>query len=134
MSTKKTPTTVKNEARKDGFNLLKNALITALGEENVFVIGDSEVAYPIGTAPTGETIYATSSPTVKDYCERKTNTKTITAFSIEKAVSDYEKVIEKREETARVNAENKAKKIERDKKAREKAKAEKEKAKAEKEG
>jgi hypothetical protein len=127
MSTKKTPTTVKNEARKDGFNLLKNALVTALGEENIFVIGDSEIAYPIGNAPTGETIYATSSPTVKDYCERKTKTKTITAFDVEKAVNDYKKTIEDREEKARINAENKAKKIERDKKAREKAKAEKEK-------
>jgi ribosomal protein S7 len=127
MAKQKTPTVVKNETRKIAFEMLKNAMETICGKENVYVIGDSEIAYPVGTAPTGETIYAVSNPTIKDYCDRKTQTKTIKAFSVEKAVKDYEETIKKREENEKIAQENKAKKIERDNKAREKQKAERKK-------
>jgi hypothetical protein len=122
MAKQKTPTVVKNENRKIAFEMLKTAMETICGKENVYVIGDSEIAYPVGIAPTGETIYAVSNPTIKDYCDRKTQTKTIKAFSVEKAVKDYEETIKERENKAKTIAENKAKKIERDNKAREKKK------------
>lgn len=120
---KLSPTTVKNEARKEFFGIMKELFD---GYE-VHVIGDSELAIKIGNAPTGESIYATLSPTVKDYCERKTKTKTIHAFDVHATASAYSQTLDKRAEKSAENAQRKAAKIERDTAARERIKAEREK-------
>ena len=131
----KTPTTVKNETRTAVFETMRVALATAYGAENVFRIGDTEVAVKVGNAPTGEPIYATFAPTVKDYTDRTTKNKTIKAFDLTAEVAAYEETLAKRKAKAEETAERKAKKIETDKARREanaKAKAEHAKAKADK--
>lgn len=125
-NTTKTPTTIKNEARGKAFTRMMAMYVTEYGEENVKQTGDSEIAVAIDTAPTGEKIWATFSPTVKDYCERKTRTKTIFAYDVDAAATKYAQTVTAREQTAAEDAEKKAAKIERDKAAREKRKAERE--------
>jgi hypothetical protein len=131
----KTPTTVKNEIRTAVFETMRVALATAYGAENVFRIGDTEVAVKVGNAPSGEPIYATFAPTVKDYTNRTTNTKTIKAFDLTAEVNAYERKVAERDTKAAEAAEKKAAKVEADKARREanaKAKAEHAKAKADK--
>ena len=124
-----TPTTVKNTVRNDTFSRMVEIFGNAYGTENVFRIGDSELAVCVAKAPTGEPIYATFSPTVKDYCDRKTNTKTIKAFNLTAEIAGYENKCTGRIEKAEANAKRKTEKIARDTAARAKAKAEREKAK-----
>ena len=130
----KTPTTVKNEIRTAVFETMRVALATAYGAENVFRIGDTEVAVKVGNAPSGEPIYATFAPTIKDYTDRTTKTKTIKAFDLTAEVNAYNATLDKRAKEAEETAERKAKQIAEDKARREanaKAKAE-QKAKREK--
>lgn len=124
-NTTKTPTTVKNETRTDVFTRMCEIFSEAYGETNVHRIGDSEIAVCVATAPTGEPIFATFSPTVKDYCDRTTKTKTVKAFDLTAAVTEYENKCSKREADAVARAEAKKAKIAKDKALREKRKAEK---------
>lgn len=127
MAKVKTPTTIKNEVRAEAFEGLRVALSNVYGAENVFRIGDTEVAVKVAISPDDEPIYATFSPTVKDYRDRQTKTKVIKAFDLTAEVNAYEKTLAERKEKAEENAERKAKKIEADKARREataKAKAE----------
>lgn len=128
----KTPTTVKNEVRKESFEVMKVIYSDFYGQENVFVTGDSELSIKARNAPTGEPIYFTVSPTVKDYCDRTTKSKTVKAYDINKAVAEYNSKVTTREEKAEEAKVRKEAKIKRDTEAREKAKAEREKAKEEK--
>lgn len=135
MANTATPTTVKNETRAEVFEVLCNALAQVYGLENVHKIGDTEIAVEVAKAPTGEPIYATFSPTIKDYCDRVTKTKTIKAFNLTAECNAYSKVLISRKEKVEKTAENKSKKIAADKARREanaKAKAEHAKLKAEK--
>lgn len=122
----KTPTTIKNGVRAQTFAKLYQILGEEYGFTKIFRVGDSEIAVEVATAPTGEPIYATFSPTVKDYCERKTKTKTIDAYNPFTHCQEYDEVVKKREND-KIKAEHKKKeKIARDKAAREKKKMEKE--------
>lgn len=123
-----TPTTIKNEARAKAFAELLAMCISRYGtdEGEVVIIGDSEIAVHIDNAPTGESIYEVLSPTIKDYCDRKTKTKTIKAFDVMEERAKFSKLLEERAEKAEQAKINKAKKIERDRKAREKRQKERE--------
>ena len=127
MAKVKSPTTIKNEVRTEVFEVLRVALAEVYGTENIHRIGDTEVAVKVAEAPTGEPIYATFSPTIKDYCDRQTKTKTIKAFDLTAEVNTYKTTLEKRaKEEAEAKA-KKAEKIAKDKAQREanaKAKAE----------
>ena len=116
MAKNPTPTTIKNKARINAVELLKTAF------PNYVQVGDSEIAIPIDTAPTGETIYATISPTVKDYCERKTPNKVIPAYDPTAENWKWQKHVANIAEKAEQAKKDKAEKIERDRKAREKRK------------
>lgn len=126
---KKTPTTVKNEVRTNVFQSLKEVMAEKYGVDNVFIIGDTEIAVNVATSPDGEPIFATFSPTIKDYCDRKTPKKVIPKFDIGAAVNAFQETLDKRKENAALALEKKAKKIERDKAAREKARIAREKRK-----
>lgn len=111
-----TPTTIKANARVKAVSMLKNLF------PDHIQVGDSEIAIPIDTAPTGETIYATISPTVKDYCERKTPNKTIPAYNPTAEKEKWERHNAQKAENAEQDKKTKAEKIERDRKARERRK------------
>lgn len=132
MATTKTPTTVKNEIRTAFFAEMCALFAEKYGE--VVKIGDSEVAIRVGTAPTGEPVWATLSPTVKDYCVRQTKTKTVKPFDPVSAGFAYAEKVQNREIKAEEAAKAKAEKIARDKALREKRKAEREAKKAEGKG
>lgn len=128
-----TPTTVRNAARVKAFTQMTEAFSAVYGAENVYRIGDSEIAVKVDTAPTGEPIFATYSPTVKDYCDRETKTKTIKAYNVTAEAEAYAAKVAEREAKAAESAEKKAAKVAADKARREanaKAKAEHAKAKA----
>jgi hypothetical protein len=124
----KTPTTIKNEARGLAFKTMVEIFRQHYGEDLVFIIGDSEIAVQVDTSPDGEPIYATFSPTVKDYCDRKTKTKTIKAYNVNEAAAQYVNKVNEREIKAEENKAKKEAKIKRDKELREQRKAEREKA------
>lgn len=129
-----TPTTVKNQVRAECFEGLKLALSQVYGADNIYQIGDTEIAVKVGISPDDKPIYATFSPIVKDYCDRTTKTKTIKAFDLTAEVNAYNATLDKRAKEAEETAERKTKKIAEDKARREataKAKAE-QKAKREK--
>lgn len=129
-----TPTTVKNQVRAECFEGLKLALSQVYGADNVYQIGDTEIAVKVGISPDDKPIYATFSPIVKDYCDRTTKTKTIKAFDLTAEINAYNATLDKRAKEAEETAERKTKKIAEDKARREataKAKAE-QKAKREK--
>ena len=135
MTNIKTPTTIKNEARVAAFEALRVALAEVYGAENVFRVGDTEVAVKVADAPSGEPIYATFAPTVKDFVDRATKTKTVKAYDLTAEVEAYEAKVKGREVKAAEAAEKKAVKVAADKARREataKAKAERAKAKADK--
>lgn len=128
-----TPTTVKNNARVKAFDFMVEIFNQAYGLDKVHRIGDTEIAVEIDTAPTGEPIYALYSPTVKDYCDRTTKSKTIKAFDLTAEVNAYNALITKRETDKAEALTKKNEKIKADKARREanaKAKAEHAKAKA----
>ena len=116
MAKNPTPTTIKANARAKAVSMLKDLF------PNHIQVGDSEIAIPIDTAPTGEIIYATISPTVKDYCERKTPNKIIPAYNPTAEKEKWERHNAQKAENAEQTKKTKAEKIERDKKAREKRK------------
>lgn len=122
-----TITTQKNITRaktvKEMIEIFKNHY----GAENVYIIGDSEIAVKVDEAENKEPIYATFSPTVKDYADRKTPKKTILKFNAPALADDWKNTLKQREIKAVEAAEKKRKKIEFDKKMREKRKAEREK-------
>lgn len=124
-----TPTTVKNNVRSETFAQMVEIFSSKYSENKVYRVGDTEIAVEVATAPTGEPIFATFSPTIKDYCDRKTNTKTIKAYDVAANVKAYENTCANRVIKAEVAAKAKAEKIARDKTARAKAKTEREKAK-----
>ena len=133
MAKVKSPITIKNEIRTTTFETMQIALGKAYGANNIYRIGDTEIAVKVAEAPTGEPIYATFSPTIKDYCDRQTKTKVIKAFDLTAEVAAYEKTLTERKAKAEESAERKTKKIESDKAKREataKAKAEHAKRKA----
>lgn len=128
----KTPTTVKNETRVLAFNAMVEAFTAIYGEDKVFRIGDTEIAVCVNTAPTGEPIYAVYSPTIKDYCDRQTPTKTVKAFDVTEAVEKHKNTVAERDKKAAVALANKTIKKAQDEarreanaKARAKAKAKK---------
>lgn len=121
----KTPTTVKNETRQIAFSTMVEIFTSHYGRENVFITGDSEIAVKVNTAPTGEPIYATYSPTVKDYCDRTTKTKTIKAFNANEVAVQFANKVNEREVKAEEIKQKKEAKIKRDKELREQKKREK---------
>lgn len=128
-----TPTTVKNNARVKAFDLMVEMFGQAYGLDKVHRIGDTEIAVEIDTAPTGEPIYAVYSPTVKDYCDRTTKTKTIKAYDLTAEVNAYNALLAKREADKAEALTKKTAKVAKDKARREanaKAKAEHAKVKA----
>lgn len=130
---KVTPTTVKNQVRPECFEGLKLALSQVYGADNVYQIGDTEIAVKVGISPDDKPIYATFSPVVKDYCDRQTRTKTIKAFDLTAEVNAYKALLDKRETDKAEALAKKNAKIEADKAKREataKAKAEHAKVKA----
>lgn len=119
MAITKTPVQIMNAVRPSAFETLVKALTAVYGGDNVFRVGDSEVAVKVDVSPDNEPIYATYSPTIKNYTTRTTKTKTMTAYDAPAMAEKYRELMKKRTEEAAKNAEIKAKKQERDKKARE---------------
>lgn len=111
----KTPVQIMNAVRPDAFKNLVKAMTMVYGEENVFQTGDSEIAVKVDTSPDGKPIYATYSPTIKNYTARTTKTKTMTAYDAPAEAKKYAESVKKREEEAAKNAEAKAKKTAKDK-------------------
>ena len=106
----KSQRTILNEARTKAFDKLVE-IITANHTGMVYIVGDSELAIQVDTAPTGEPIYATISPTMKPYQGRRTSQKYIKAYD---PITECEKFIEyakEREEKAKKKEEEKQKKI-----------------------
>lgn len=124
----KTPTTIKNESREIAFKTMVEIYKAHYGENKVFITGDSEIAVEVNTSPDGKPIYATYSPTIKDFCERKTKTKTIKAFNVHELAAQYANKVNEREVKAEEIKQKKEAKIKRDMELREKRKAEREKA------
>lgn len=124
----KTPTTIKNESRELAFKTMVEIFKTYYGESKVFITGDSEISVEVNTSPDGKPIYATYSPTVKDYCDRKTKTKTIKAYNVNELAAQYINKVNERKAKAEENKAKKEAKIKRDKELREQRKAEREKA------
>lgn len=119
MAIAKTPVQIMNAVRPTAFETLVKALTAVYGEDNIFRVGDSEVAVKVDVSPDGEPIYATYSPTIKNYTVRNTRTKTMTAYDAPAMAKKYKELIEKRAKEAAEDAETTAKKKERDAKARE---------------
>lgn len=128
----KTPTTIKNETREIAFKTMVELYKSHYGENKVLITGDSEISVEINTSPDGKPIYVTYSPTVKDYCDRKTKTKTIKAYNAQEAAAQFANKVNEREAKAAEEKAKKEAKIKRDKELREQRKAEREKAKEEK--
>ena len=128
----KTPVQIMNAVRPDAFKNLVKAMTMVYGEENVFQIGDSEIAVKVADSPDGKPIYARYSPTIANYTERTTKTKTMKAFDAPTEAKKYAESVKKREEEAAKNAEAKAKKTAKDKADREKRAAKIAEAKAKK--
>lgn len=124
----KTPTTIKNESREIAFKTMVEIYKAHYGENKVFITGDSEIAVDVNTSPDGAPIYAILSPTIKDYCDRKTKTKTFKAFNAHEVAAQYANKVNEREVKAEEDKAKKEAKIKRDKELREKRKAEREKA------
>ena len=117
MAKELTPVQVMNSVRPSAFQSLVKALSAVYGEENTYIIGDSEVAVKVADAPTGEPIYARYSPTIANYTERKTQSKTIKAFNAPKEAAEYRAKKEEDAKKAEDSAKLKAEQIERTKKA-----------------
>lgn len=113
-NTTKTPVQIMNAVRPDAFKNLVKAMTMVYGEENVFQIGDSEIAVKVADSPDGKPIYARYSPTIANYTERTTKTKTIKAFDAPEEAKKYAESQKTKAEEAAKNAENTAKKKARD--------------------
>ena len=112
--------------------LIMNALIAELGEENVAMVrtgGTSqvnEIGVRIGTITDADGFTydscATINPTIKGFKERVTKRYTVEAFDFETAKQAYVDDVTAKTQEKEANAKAKAEKIERDKKAREEKK------------
>ena len=118
MAKEKTPVQVMNDIRPVAFDALVKAMSAVYGEDNVFRIGDSEIAVKVADSPDGKPIYARYSPTIANYTERTTKTKTIKAFDAPEEAKKYAESQKNKAEEAAKNAEITAKKKERDAKVR----------------
>ena len=124
------------QAKAELTELIMNALIAELGEENVAMIrtgGTSqvnEIGVRIGTITDADgftyDFCATINPTIKGFKERVTKRYTVEAFDFETAKQAYIDDLTAKTQEKEAKAEAKAKKIERDKKAREEKKLSKE--------
>ena len=113
-NTTKTPVQVMNDVRPVAFESLVKAMTAVYGEDNVFRIGDSEIAVKVADSPDGKPIYARYSPTIANYTERTTKTKTIKAFDAPALAKEYAESQKTKAEEAAKNAEIKAKKTAKD--------------------
>lgn len=124
-----TITTQKNLTRVKAVKEMTEIFTNRYGAENVYIIGDSEIAVKVDETENGEPIYATFSPTVKDFQDRKTPKKTIPKFDPAALAENWTEKVKLREAEKAKKARLKKAKIERDRAARLKAKAEREKEK-----
>ena len=93
-----TITTQKNITRAKAVAEMVEIFKSHYGEENVYIIGDSEIAVKVDETDMGEPIFATFSPTVKDFQNRKTPKKTIPKFDPVALAEEWKKKLVKREE------------------------------------
>lgn len=114
MAKEKTPVQVMNDVRPVAFENLVKAMTLVYGEDKVFRTGDSEIAVKVADSPDGKPIYARYSPTIANYTERTTKTKTIKAFDAPKEAKKYAESQKIKAEEAAKNAETTAKKKARD--------------------
>ena len=82
--------TIENNARKSAFERMVLIFTQEYGDF-VHVVGDSEIAVRVDTSPDNEPIYATFSPKIKPFRERKTPNKTIHVYDVEKEEMAYQK-------------------------------------------
>lgn len=124
---KKTYTTIKNEIRATATEMLEKALREMYGDVVVGKSGTSEIVLDFGEDDeTGNRRYVTFAPTVKEFRDRKTTSKSFKAFDGKQAVSDYAESIEKKARETEEKRKAKEEKIAADKALREKKRAEKE--------
>lgn len=124
---KKTYTTIKNEIRATATEMLEKALREMYGDAVVGKSGTSEIVLDFGEDDeTGNRRYVTFAPTVKEFRDRKTTSKSFKAFDGKKAVDDYVEAMRKKAEKAEEDKKKKEEKIAADKALREKKRAEKE--------
>ena len=124
------------QAKAELTELIMNALIAELGEENVAMIrtgGTSqvnEIGARIGTITDADgftyDFCATINPTIKGFKERVTKRYTVEAFDFETAKQAYIDDLTAKIQEKEAKAKAKTEKIERDKKAREEKKLSKE--------
>ena len=114
MAKELTPVQVMNDVRPVAFENLVKAMTLVYGEDKVFRTGDSEIAVKVADSPDGKPIYARYSPTIANYTERTTKTKTIKAFDAPKEAKKYAESQKIKAEEAAKNAETTAKKKARD--------------------
>ena len=125
------------QAKAELTELIMNALIAELGEENVTMVrtgGTSqvnEIGVRIGTITDADgftyDFCATINPTIKGFKERVTKRYTVEAFDFETAKQAYIDDLTAKTQEKEAKAKAKTEKIERDKKAREEKKPSKEK-------
>lgn len=124
---KKTYTTIKNEIRATATEMVEKALREMYGDVVVGKSGTSEIVLDFGEDDeTGNRRYVTFAPTVKEFRDRKTTSKSFKVFDGKQAVSDYAESIEKKAREAEEKRKAKEEKIAADKALREKKRAEKE--------
>ena len=118
----KNATAVKNEARKIAFEMIKTFFTEKLGEENVSIIGNNEIAICLETKDLADgstsEICVTFKPTAKDYENRKTTKKTFEAFERLIEADLYEAEQQEKADKKAEKEKAKEKKIEADEKAR----------------
>lgn len=121
-----TITTQKNLSRAKAVKEMIDIFGNFYGKENVYIIGESEIAVKVDATENGEPIFATFSPTVKDFQNRKTPKKIIPKFDPVTLAKNWEKKVHQREVEKAESAKAKAEKIVRDREQRLKKKMEKE--------
>jgi len=121
---------IKEAIRVEAFDSVVEAMKAKYGEENVTIVGKSEVAVAVLTIETKEgfTVEAcvTFSPTVKDYKDRQTNKKYFTEYDREYEGSVWQKKVEEDEKEAKEKEEKAKKNKEKVEKEKAAAKAKKE--------
>lgn len=124
------------QAKAELTEIIMNALIAELGEENVAMVrtgGTSqvnEIGVRIGTITDADgftyDFCATINPTIKGFKERITKRYTVEAFDFETAKQAYIEDVNAKAQEKEAKTKVKAEKIERDKKAREEKRLSKE--------
>lgn len=115
----KTQTSIKNKVREAVFEKLIELLTVEFGEENVSIVGNSEVSTAVtlvkcSDGSEGEVCFNIK-PVIKDYEQRTTTTKTFSAYERLLEADAYEAEKSEKEKQAEEKAKKKAKKIEKDK-------------------